>query len=176
MHCLAKICLCRFSFIFLFLASREAATRIQECLEPLALSPLMRFIPDKRPKGVRQRKEICRTRSQLLDRQEEPVGNGLRTQARRVLLCQMAQVYQQASGSQKQHILEECVTATEYSHTYAQWLLNHAEEVLSTPVVLRRRYGLGYEPSDCVRHHSCWSVPVKLQRAGVRIYFPLPVR
>jgi len=90
---------------------------------------------------VRQRKGICRTRSQLLDRHEEHVGNGLRTQARRVLLHQIAPAYQQASGSQKQHILEEFVTATGYACKYAQWLLNHAEEVFAPPVVLRRRYG-----------------------------------
>jgi len=29
-------------------------------------------------------------------------------------------------------------------------------------------HGLGYEPSDCVRHHSCWSLPVKLHRECVR--------
>jgi hypothetical protein len=69
------------------------------------------------------------------------VGNGLRTQARRVLLGQIAPVSHQASGSQKQHILEEFVTATGYARKYAQWLLNHTEEIFTTPVVLRRRYG-----------------------------------
>ncbi len=69
------------------------------------------------------------------------MGNGLRTQARRVLLHQIAPAYHQASGSQKQHILEEFVTATGYARKYAQWLLNHAEEVFAPPVVLRRRYG-----------------------------------
>jgi len=73
------------------------------------------------------------------------VGNGLRTQARQVLLQQIALAYHQAAGSQKQYIVEEFVIATGYSRKYAQWLLNHPEEVLSTPVVLRRRYGLEVE-------------------------------
>jgi site-specific recombinase XerD len=69
------------------------------------------------------------------------VGNGLRTQARRVLLQQVAPAYHQASASQKQQILEEFVTATGYVRKYAQWLLNHSEEVLAPPTALRRRYG-----------------------------------
>jgi hypothetical protein len=69
------------------------------------------------------------------------VGNGLRTQARRVLIQQVAPAYHQASGSQKQHILVEFVTTTGYARKYAQWLLNHAEEVFAPPGVLRRRYG-----------------------------------
>ena len=50
-------------------------------------------------------------RSQVLDRQEEEVEDELRKQARRVLLQQIAPVYYQASGSQNQQLLEECVTA-----------------------------------------------------------------
>ena len=69
------------------------------------------------------------------------MGNGLRTQARRVLLQQVAPAYHQASRSQKQHILVEFVTTTGYARKYAQWLLNHAEEVFASPGVLRRRYG-----------------------------------
>ncbi len=69
------------------------------------------------------------------------MGNGLRTQARRVLLQQVVPAFHQASGSQKQHILEEFVTATGYVRKYAQWLLNHSEEVLAPPTALRRRYG-----------------------------------
>ena len=53
----------------------------------------------------------------------------------------MAPAYHQASGSQKQHILEEFVTATGYVRKYAQRLLNHSEEVLAPPTALRRRYG-----------------------------------
>ncbi len=67
--------------------------------------------------------------------------NGLRTQARRVLLQQVAPAYHQALGSHKQLILEEFVTATGYVRKYAQWLLNHTEEVLAPPTALRRRYG-----------------------------------
>jgi site-specific recombinase XerD len=69
------------------------------------------------------------------------VGNGLRTQARRVLLQQVAPAYHRALGSQKQQILGEFVTATGYVRKYAQWLLNHTEEVFAPPTVLRRRYG-----------------------------------
>jgi hypothetical protein len=69
------------------------------------------------------------------------VGNALRTQARRVLLRQVAPAYHQASGSQKQHILEEFVTATGYVRKYAQRLLNHSEEVFAQPAALRQRYG-----------------------------------
>jgi hypothetical protein len=46
-------------------------------------------------------------RSQVLDRHEVYVGNELRTRARRVLLWQVALAYHQASGSQKQQILED---------------------------------------------------------------------
>jgi site-specific recombinase XerD len=69
------------------------------------------------------------------------VGNGLRTQARRVLLQQVAPAYHHASGFQKQHILEEFVAATGYVRKYAQWLLNHVEEVFAPPTALRHRYG-----------------------------------
>ena len=55
--------------------------------------------------------------------------NGLRTQARRDLLGQVAPAYHTASVSHKQQLLEDFVTATGYAHKYAIWLLNHAEEV-----------------------------------------------
>ena len=67
--------------------------------------------------------------------------NGLRMQARRVLLGQVAPAYHAASGSHKQQLLEDFVTSTGYARKYALWLLNHAEEVLQTPTGLRRRYG-----------------------------------
>ncbi len=69
------------------------------------------------------------------------MGNRLRTQARWVLLQQVAPAYCQAFGSPKQQILGEFATATGYVRTYAQWLLNHSEEVLAPPTALRRRYG-----------------------------------
>jgi len=69
------------------------------------------------------------------------VGNGLRTQARRVMLQQVAPAYQRALGSQKQQILEAFVTATGYVRKYARWLLNHSEEVFAPPTARRRRYG-----------------------------------
>jgi hypothetical protein len=73
--------------------------------------------------------------------QEEHVGNGLRTQARRVLFRQIAPTYLTALASQKQQILGDFVGATGYTPTYALWLLNHSEEVLQAPTDLRRRYG-----------------------------------
>ena len=69
------------------------------------------------------------------------MGNGLRTQARRVLLQQVAPTYHHASGSRKQEILEEFVSATGYARKYALWLLHHVEEVFAPPTALRRRYG-----------------------------------
>ena len=69
------------------------------------------------------------------------MGNGLRTQARRVLLHQVAPAYHCASASQKQQILEDFVGATGYARKYARWLLNHTEEVFAPPTALRRQYG-----------------------------------
>ena len=69
------------------------------------------------------------------------MGNALRTQARRVLLRQVAPTYHCASASQKEQILEDFVDATGYVRKYAQWLLNHSEEVFAPPTSLRRRYG-----------------------------------
>jgi len=69
------------------------------------------------------------------------VGNGLQTQARRVVLQQVAPAYHEASGVQRQRILEDFVRATGYARKYAQWLLHHAEEVLAPPTELHRRYG-----------------------------------
>ena len=69
------------------------------------------------------------------------MGNGLRTQARRVLLRQVAPTYHCASASQKQQILEDFVGATGYARKYARWLLNHVEEVFVPPTALRRQYG-----------------------------------
>jgi len=77
----------------------------------------------------------------LLGREEEYVENGLRTQARRVLLQQVAPAYHQASGPQKQEILDEFVAHTGYARKYALWLLNHVQEVFTPPAALHRRYG-----------------------------------
>ncbi len=57
------------------------------------------------------------------------------------MLQQAALAYRQASGSQKQAILEEFATATGCAYKYAQWLLEHVEEVFAPPTTLRRRYG-----------------------------------
>lgn len=72
------------------------------------------------------------------------MGNGLRAQARRVLLQQVAPAYHDPSGAQRQRLLEDVVSATGYARKHAQWLLSHAEEVLAPPPVLRRRYEAGY--------------------------------
>jgi site-specific recombinase XerD len=69
------------------------------------------------------------------------VENGLRMQARRVLLQQVAPTYRRASEPQRQEILDVFVADTGYARKYALWLLNHAEEVLTPPAILRRRYG-----------------------------------
>ena len=67
--------------------------------------------------------------------------NGLRTQARQVLLSQVAPAYQRALDPHKQEILQHFVSDTGYARKYALWLLNHAEEVLTPPAALHRRYG-----------------------------------
>src|SRR5260221_7583927 len=103
--------------------------------------PLTRSTPDKRKRVVRGGRGSVARDLRLLDRQEEDVGNGLRTQARRVLLQQVAPAYHRALGAHKQQILEEFVPATGYVRKYAQWLLNHTEEVFAPPTALRRRYG-----------------------------------
>jgi hypothetical protein len=72
---------------------------------------------------------------------KKQMENGLKTQARQVLLGQVASAYHTATGSHKQRLLEDFVTATAYARAYALWLLNHAEEVLQTLTGLRRRYG-----------------------------------
>lgn len=68
---------------------------------------------------MRQQEGICRRDRRLLESEEEQVEKGWRTQARLVLLQQMAPAYQQAVGSQKQVILDEFVTATGYARKYA---------------------------------------------------------
>src|SRR5579859_4436185 len=72
---------------------------------------------------------------------EEQMENGLRTQARRVLLQQIAPAYHQASGEEKREIFATFMTATGYTRKYAVFLLNHVEEVFTPPAALRRRYG-----------------------------------
>jgi hypothetical protein len=98
---------------------------------------------DKRTRVVRQvRGDLSHVISRCLtEHEEEQVGNELRTRARRVLLQQIAPVYHDASGPQKQQILEEFVSATGNARKYALWLLHHAEEVFTPTSALRRRYG-----------------------------------
>src|SRR5450432_3963152 len=98
---------------------------------------------DKRMRVVRQAGgDLSHAISRCLtEHEEEQVGNELRTRVRRVLLQQIAPVYHDASGSQKQQILEEFVSATGYARKYALWLLHHAEEVFTPTSALRQRYG-----------------------------------
>jgi site-specific recombinase XerD len=93
------------------------------------------------------------------------MGNGLRTQARRILLRQIAPAYHQASGPQKQQILEEFVAATGYARKYALWLLRHAEEVFAPPTALRRRYGPEVEEALAL----VWKT---LNRIGTKRFIP----
>src|SRR5260370_33053971 len=90
--------------------------------------PLTRSTPDKRKRVVRGGRGSVTRDLRLLDRQEEHVGNGLRTQARRVLLQQVAPAYHRALGAQKQQILEEIVTATGHLRKYAQSPLNNTND------------------------------------------------
>ena len=103
--------------------------------------PLTRTIPDKRKSGVRQRKGICRTRSPVVRQAGGTHGKRIEGASPTGLARAGWPAYHQASGSQKQHNLEDFVTATGYARTYAQWLLSHTEEIFTTPVILRRRYG-----------------------------------
>ncbi|HTK06053.1 MAG TPA: hypothetical protein VL485_02705 [Ktedonobacteraceae bacterium] len=61
----------------------------------------------------------------------------MRTQARLVLLQQVAPAYHRSSGFQKQAILEEFVVATGYVRKYALWLLNHTEHDDRPPSFVR---------------------------------------
>jgi len=74
---------------------------------------------------------------------EAHVGVGLRLQARRALLAYMAPPYHEAPPAQKRVLLDEFTHTTGYHRTYAQWLLNHSEEVLQAVVRHPRpqRYG-----------------------------------
>nr|MBA2680005.1 hypothetical protein [Ktedonobacteraceae bacterium] len=51
-------------------------------------------------------------------------------QRRRGLLEQMAPRYQEAASAKKRLLLDEFTQTTGYHRTYAQWLLNHSEQVL----------------------------------------------
>ena len=63
-------------------------------------------------------------------------------QARRELLQQAVPQYREALPSQKRTLLDAFVATTGYNHTYARWLLNHAEEVQQTLQRPRpRQYG-----------------------------------
>jgi hypothetical protein len=73
------------------------------------------------------------------------VEKGLKVQARRALLRQVAPAYHDASASHKQHILERFVSATGYARKYAARLLNHPEEVLPSTMIPHHRYGLEVE-------------------------------
>jgi Integrase core domain len=73
---------------------------------------------------------------------EGSLEQSLSYQARRALLQQAIPQYREASPSQKRTLVDAFVAATAYHHTYARWLLNHAEEVQQTLQRPRpRQYG-----------------------------------
>ena len=93
------------------------------------------------------------------------MGNGSRTQARRVLLRHVAPAYHQASRSQKQHILEEFVNATGY-----------AANTLSGCSIMSRRSLRHQQPfvgdmSRRLKRHWCWS-PKTLNRICTKRLIP----
>ena len=55
---------------------------------------------------------------------------GLSLHTRRELLEHRALQYREALPAQKQDLLDEFTRITAYHRTYAQWLLNHSEQVL----------------------------------------------
>jgi hypothetical protein len=70
------------------------------------------------------------------------VGVGLRLQAKRELLKQMAPQYRSASAAQKKELLDAFTCTTGYHRKYAMWLLNHAEDAQQAPARPRpRHYG-----------------------------------
>ena len=89
---------------------------------------------------------------------------GFGTQARRVLLGQVAPVYHRASGVQKQQVLEEFVSATGYARKYALWLLilPHQRKVIASRLIKRSRSiskpfeqsSIDRKPSNGITWHS----------------------
>ena len=68
---------------------------------------------------------------------------GLSLQTRRELLEHRAPQYREASPAQKRDLLDAFTRITGYHRTYAQWLLNHSEQVLQPQdrQVRPRQYG-----------------------------------
>ena len=73
-------------------------------------------------------------------REDILMEKGWKIQARRALLQQVAPAYQNASPTQKPHILAQFLALTGYGHSYAVWLLNHAEEIAQTAALPRSLY------------------------------------
>ena len=98
------------------------------------------ILKDKRKIVVRQAQAHL-SHAVWVAREETYVEKGWRTPARRALLQRAASQYQRATGSDKQRILAQFLTATGYVRKYAVWVLNHAEEVLQAADAPRQRYG-----------------------------------
>ncbi|HEY6410851.1 MAG TPA: hypothetical protein VIY29_25640 [Ktedonobacteraceae bacterium] len=65
------------------------------------------------------------------------MGEVVSLQSRRALLKQFVPQYREASSAQKRMLLDTFAQATGYHRGSGMWLLNHAEEVLHTPVYTR---------------------------------------
>jgi len=75
---------------------------------------------------------------------------GLRLQTRRELLEHIAPQYREALPAKKRIVLDEFTQITGYHRTYAQWLLNHSEEVLQKVVRRARPHHYGPEVQDAL--------------------------
>ena len=81
---------------------------------------------------------------------EANVAVKLRLQTRRELLEHMAPQYREAPPAKKRVLLDEFTHMTGYHRTYAQWLLNHSQEVLQTRGRHARPHHYGPEVRDAL--------------------------
>src|SRR2546421_12932389 len=75
---------------------------------------------------------------------------GLRLQTRRELLEHRAPQYREALPAKKRIVLDEFTHITGYHRTYAQWLLNHSEQVLQPQARHARPRQYGPEVQDAL--------------------------
>jgi hypothetical protein len=77
-----------------------------------------------------------------LHQRETMVGVGVRLQARRQILHQLAPQYRAAPSAQKRELLNAFIQITGYHRTYGKWLLNHTlEGQMAAPPARPRSYG-----------------------------------
>ncbi len=81
---------------------------------------------------------------------EANVAVKLRLQIRRELLEQMAPQYREAPPAKKRVLLDEFTHLTGYHRTYAQWLLNHSQQVLQKRGRSVRPHHYGPEVRDAL--------------------------